>query len=310
MFTGTRYVENADGLHYHQQEYVKEKLEEVPLTKADWKLREESTDLAKVCEFRAGLGKCAWTTHNWRYEFLSETSRLQGCLSDLQTMDLFSLNKLIRTLRQTGKPNFMPRLAEAGQVFVQVIVDGGGGDQHINPQKKGQTGICIGIGVQGSDLLDIVHVRSSKARRVTHDSFDVETVSAVDGVDAGLCVAGMVEEFYSGPLPDLKSRIMHRLSQEPGVPRAHVPCILDTDCNSLVVNVNAPKVVRKLSKRRAIDVSDLRECVRLGELQVRAIEGVTNPMDACTKALSKTVRTRGILVELLSTGVYTPVLQR
>jgi len=85
---------------------------------------------------------------------------------------------------------------------------------------------------------------------------------------------------------------------------------LDTDCNSLVVNIKAPKVVRRLSKRRAIDVSDLRECVRLGELQVRAIDGVTNPMDACTKALAKTVRTRALLVDLLSRGVYTPALQR
>ena len=143
-----------------------------------------------------------------------------------------------------------------------------------------------------------------------HDSFDVETVSAVDGVDAGLCVAGMVEEFYSRPLPDLKTRILQRLSEEPGEARLHVLVLLDTDCYSLVVNVKAPKVVRKLSKRRAIDVSDLRECIRLGELQVRAIEGLTNPMDACTKALAKTVRTRAILVELLSTGVYTPVLQR
>ena len=29
----------------------------------------------------------------------------------------------------------------------------------------------------------MVHVKSARARRVTHDSFDVETVTAVDGVD-------------------------------------------------------------------------------------------------------------------------------
>jgi hypothetical protein len=103
---------------------------------------------------------------------------------------------------------------------------------------------------------------------------------------------------------------MQRLSQDPSTARKHVPVILDSDCHSLIVNVKAPKVVRKLSKRRAIDVSDLRECVRMGELRVRAIEGVTNPMDACTKALPKTIRTRAILVEMLSSGVYTPVLQR
>jgi hypothetical protein len=85
--------------------------------------------------------------------------------------------------------------------------------------------------------------------------------------------------------------------------------VVDTDCYSLVANIKAPKVVRKLSKRRAIDVSDLRECVRLGELAVRAIEGKTNPMDACTKGLDKTVRTRAIFVDLLSTGVYQPALQ-
>jgi hypothetical protein len=91
--------------------------------------------------------------------------------------------------------------------------------------------------------------------------------------------------------------------------RTHVPVLVDTDCLSLVANVKAPKVVRRLSKRRAIDVSDMRECVRLGELQVRAIQGTTNPMDAATKALEKTVPTRKILVDLLSTGIYEPVLQ-
>jgi len=135
----------------------------------------------------------------------------------------------------------------------------------------------------------------------------------VDGLDAGLCVAGMVEEFYSRPLPDLKTRVLQR-QITPGAdgsawPRKRVLVVLDTDCMSLVANVKAPKVVRRLSKRRAIDVSDMRECVRLGELSVRAIEGVTNPLDAATKALGKTVATRRILCELLSTGIYEPVLQ-
>ena len=157
----------------------------------------------------------------------------------------------------------------------------------------------------------MVQVRSARARRVTHDSFDVETVTAVDGVDAGLCIAGLVEEFYSRPLPDLKTRIMQRLQtcDTEMWQRLHVPVVVDTDCLSLVANVKAPKVVRRLSKRRAIDVSDLRECVRFGELQVRAIEGITNPLDAATKAMGKTIQTRKILVEVLSTGVYRAVLQ-
>ena len=42
---------------------------------------------------------------------------------------------------------------------------------------------------------------------------------------------------------------------------------------------------------------------------MRAIAGVTNPMDACTKALEKTTYTRKVLVDLLSSGTYQPVLQ-
>ncbi len=313
MFTGTRYCESAEGLVYHQKEYVAEKLEMLELTKEDHRYREDAANDEQLAMFRTGLGKCAWTTHNWRYEFLAETCRLQGCVGDLKVFELFNLNKLIRTLKMSGESCFLPRLSEDGNVFVQVIVDGGGGDQATSDWKKGQSGICIGIGVQGSEALAIVHNSSKRARRVTHDSFDVETVTAVDGVDAGLCVAGLVEEFYSGPLPDLKTRIYERLGQATGdsvhQARCHVPVVVDTDCYSLVANIKAPKVVRKLSKRRAIDVSDLRECVRLGELAVRAIDGKTNPMDACTKGLDKTVRTRAIFVDLLSTGVYQPALQ-
>jgi len=312
MFTGTRYCETSEGLEYHQKEYVDEKIEELKLTKDDHGHRDQPASADQLAMFRTGLGKCAWTTHNWRYEFLAETCRLQGCVQELVVGELFMLNKLIRIMKRTGKSCFVPRLSESGDVFVQVIVDGGGGDQATSDFKKGQSGILIGIGVGGHDELAVVHVKSARARRVTHDSFDVETVTAVDGVDVGLCVAGLIEEFYSGPLPDLKSRVLQRLGQADGdvqVQRTHVPVLVDTDCLSLVANVRAPKVVRRLSKRRAIDVSDMRECVRLGELQVRAIQGTTNPMDAATKALEKTAHTRRILVDLLSTGIYEPVLQ-
>ena len=313
MFTGTRYRETACGLMYHQREYVAEKLEQIELSRDDFRNKTGSATPEQLALFRTALGQCAWTTHNWRYEFLAETCRLQGCVSDLHVVDLFDLNKLIRNMKHAGESCFIPRLSETGDVFVQVIVDGGGGDQATSDFKKGQSGILIGIGVVGSDELAVVHVKSSRARRVTHDSFDVETVTAVDGLDAGLCVAGMVEEFYSRPLPDLKTRVLQR-QITPGAdgsawPRKRVLVVLDTDCMSLVANVKAPKVVRRLSKRRAIDVSDMRECVRLGELSVRAIEGVTNPLDAATKALGKTVATRKILCELLSTGIYEPVLQ-
>ena len=310
MFTGTRYQETAEGLTYHQKEYVAEKLDSIDL-KDQMKYRLLEANDEQMSLFRTALGKCAWTTHNWRYEYLAETCRLQGCVSELKVQDLFAVNRLIRLLKQTGESCFIPRLSESGKVFVQVIVDGGGGDQATSDWKKGQSGILIGIGVEGSEALAVVQVRSARARRVTHDSFDVETVTAVDGVDAGLCIAGLVEEFYSRPLPDLKTRIMQRLQtcDTEMWQRLHVPVVVDTDCLSLVANVKAPKVVRRLSKRRAIDVSDLRECVRFGELQVRAIEGITNPLDAATKAMGKTIQTRKILVEVLSTGVYRAVLQ-
>jgi hypothetical protein len=313
MFTGTRYRETDDGLMYHQREYVAEKIEELELQKDSYRNKLATASTEQLAEFRTGLGKCAWTTHNWRYEFLAETCRLQGCVSDLHVGDLCSLNKLIRQMKHSGESCFIPRLSETGDVFVQVIVDGGGGDQATSDFKKGQSGILIGIGVVGCDELAVVHVGSKRARRVTHDSFDVETVTAVDGLDAGLCVAGLVEEFYSRPLPDLKTRVLQR-QITPGDdgsawPRQRVMVVLDTDCMSLVANVKAPKVVRRLSKRRPIDVSDMRECVRLNELSVRAIEGATNPLDAATKSLDKTTRTRQILCELLSTGIYEPVLQ-
>ena len=86
-------------------------------------------------------------------------------------------------------------------------------------------------------------------------------------------------------------------------------CVLG-DADSLIVNVNCVKPVQKLSKRRLLDVQDLRECAELGEIRyLKAINGQSNPLDCVTKPSHKCVKTRAVLVELLRTGVYKPDLQ-
>ena len=90
----------------------------------------------------------------------------------------------------------------------------------------------------------------------------------------------------------------------------HTPLTLYTDSYSMVVNVLAPRTATSLSQRRLLDIADMRELARDGDLSdLVAVSGQTNPADCLTNNQPKANETRLLLRALLRSGSYTPQRQ-
>ena len=163
-----------------------------------------------------------------------------------------------------------------------------------------------GMSVEGSKCA-ATQWTSQRAKRVTHNSFDSETVACIYGLDLGLACAMLVEEFFGGVRLSVRERIEKELDGV-YVEKWRCPLSVHSDSNSLVTKVMATSIEPTLSKRRKQDIGDLQECLALGDLrELRHINGKLNATDALTKCSSKCQHTIERLIEMMS-GFYAPVL--
>jgi hypothetical protein len=192
--------------------------------------------------------------------------------------------------------------------------------------EKAHSGYMIGIGTPKSNEFVPIIVRSSKAKRVTHSSFDVETVTAIAALDALLWVKFSVLEWFHGIEPSRGDRVLGvarrtgssgrsgttSSTAQPARTATSVPAPptvsseLLTDCNSLVTACTSVGAIPKgTQKRRVFDLADIRECLSIGDLDlISHIDGKTNPLDALTKKSNRCAVTRQILQKVFSTGTY------
>lgn len=314
-FVGERCTEEEDAVYYDQSAYVKEKLSEVQLEPRRAKRRDELASEEEVAEFRSMMMKCAWVTTHTRAESVYETSAAQSKVGSgkLKVADILRLNKLVRFMSDEKFAYRIrhPKLPE-GRVKVVVIADCGEGEQSKEDYTKSQCGRVIGLmsgeSGPGAGLMCVVEFKSSKCRRVTHSSFDGETISAVDGAEAGMAVALLVEEYESGVLPSLRERQLAAIDGV-GLVRERVDVELYTDSKSLVSKVENVRMDPKLTKRRKQDVADLKEALAVRDLRRLVFHrGEWIVADPLTKPRARATQTSGELVKLLSTGWWEPVL--
>jgi hypothetical protein len=153
-----------------------------------------------------------------------------------------------------------------------------------------------------------VDFKSQKCKRVTHNSFDGETIAAIDAVEAGMAVALLVEEYNNGVLPSLRER---QIAEADGreLVRVRTPVELYTDSNSLVTKVKNVRMDPKLTKRRKQDVADLKEALGVGDLS-RLIHhrGEWIVADPLTKPRARSGQTSEELIRMVSRGWFAPVL--
>ena len=242
----------------------------------------------------------------------------------MTTGGCLKLNKAIRRCKGAGIPvkdkrgqeshgkYRVPRLKKGAKVKVVVIVDAGEGEQEVEVWTKAQGGRLIGLmedeGSPEPGNFALVDWRSGKLVRVTHSSFDGETVAGVEAVDAGLCICMLVEEFQHGILPPMREKLMMKM-EGCELERPKVPVEMHTDANCLVKRVETLGMDSSMSKRRKQDVPDLKECRAKGDmLPLVKIQGQWNPVDPLTKVASRTEKTTRELRRLLATGWYEPPL--
>ena len=305
-FTGITEEEHEDFVDSHQLDYIKT-IQQVPLDKHRARHRDAVATEAEVSAFRGALGQCQWAVLNTRQDCAFETSTAASKCNRLKIGDIVRLNKVIRHLQVTPTVTRRPRLPP-GHVKVVAITDVGEGEQAKDDYSKAQGGRLVGLMLDqpspGPGPIWVVEIRSGKCARVTHGSFDGECIEAVAGLDAGLAVAMLVEEFYFGPTPSMRERASTAITARP-----KTMAELHTDSKSLTTHVASVRVAPNLAKRRKQDVADVKEAVNLGDIYAPVfILGPFNPVDAITKDRSRTTKTGKELLRILSTGFYDPPL--
>jgi len=315
-FVGERYTELAECVLIDQEQYVEGKLGEVVFDGPKrWKTRDADCTSAELHDFRSRAMSLAWVTCRTRPEIQYESSVAATRFNNLHVHDVLRLNKAIRIVKD---PRWryrlrIPKLQKLKGFRVVIAADAGEGELKNNDWTKAQGGRVIGVmndGMVGDGgAMAIADVRSGKLKRVTHASFDAETVNAIESVDVALGVVELIREWQVSVRPG-RAASMHAWLDTNEWPDEHgyVDMELHTDCRDLVDNVEAEVVTKQLTKRRRIDVADLRELRKLGQLRrLLHVDGDYIHPDPLTKYRTLAKRTMGRLVDLLRTSHYDPI---
>ena len=316
-YVGERCQELSDGFLIDQFQYCDQKLEEVKLGNNRWKRRDAECTDEEVSSFRTGLGSASWVTGRTRPEVQYETSAGATAVNALRIRDVLRLNKAIRVLKD---PRWryalrVPKIDISNGVRLVGIADCGEGEQRPGSWEKCQGGRCVGlmsmapVGTEGS--FAPLWINSGKLSRVTHSSFDGETINVIETVDMALAIESLLEEVEYGVQPGRRTRIegMRDGVGECGpVARAPIPIEMHTDSKSLVDRVGSRKLDAGMSKRRKQDVADLQELTFEGQMRdpLFHCSGTAIPMDPLTKPANLAKKTSLQLRMLLEEGYYRP----
>ena len=302
-FLGRTWIESVDGTRIHMRPYIDAKIHEYKwpdptertLVNGRSRLIRRETQgqdpLVKVeyDAFRALLGQMLWV-ETCRPEISFELSRIAGNMCEPTVNDLLDLNKTARYLRRTNGTAalFIPRLnPESLDDFrLTVITDASDGSMQSG---KSQGGYAIGLQCisecAGGDaaLFASILSRSHRIRRVCHSSYDAEMLEIVDAVDHALLISMLFEEFRKGPRPSLYER---RLLAGDGFAYVDDPTTIKlyTDSESSITKIASEKDSDGSTRRRRIDIADMRECIAYSVLlPLGFIAGECNPVDILTK---------------------------
>ena len=310
-FLGEQWTMTSEETVISQTVYIKEKVHQIPIEKKRAGHRESECTAMELFRFRSCLGTVSWVAGRTRPEVSFESSFAASRVNELRIKHLLRLNKVVRFLRARESVLCLPRL-DPEQIALTVVVDAGESETTSEKWEKAQGGVCVLVVETGGHSSEesrcaLVAGQSRKAPRVTHTSFDAETVVGIQGLDIGLASAMLVEEFFNGVRVSVRERIERELDGE-RFSAWRCPLSLHSDSNSLVTKVMATSIEPALSKRRKQDVGDLQECLAVGDLrEFLHINGKMNATDALTKCSSKCQHTIERLIELVA-GWYKPVL--
>ena len=322
-FTGLQFIERPEGEEINQDIYVQNKLKSIDAeVKSIAKSADDNAALEPALSKLYGtcIGRLIWlmpTQVRHSYE-ISLLSRYRSCP---RNKHLKRLGKLITAIKAEPGRIFLPRFNAKLPLKVVAVVDAGEGEVPDDPiklrdhqcviillaQPDGMTEKAAAkAGTSAEDTsfrpgvpmkVGIVAMSSVGIARVTHSSFDSETLVAVSAIDLLSNIREVGGEIDFGLCPP-------RLSPERPLWSGKLWGIeLHSDSMSMC------KVVRlgvgaSLNRRRQRDVEDLRQFVLEDGAALLHIDGPTNPADVGTKPAARTEKSAVVLAKLLRDGKY------
>jgi hypothetical protein len=301
------------GMWISQRDYVLKCVHEIQLEKQRAKQRDATVTTEEEGEFRKVLGCVLWAVRTCP-EAAYEASALASAIKDLRVDDLLRLNKLVRGMRNErySKGLFIPTLPGSERLKIVAIADaglGGVGEEGTRTQGGKVIGLqpsSLAPGEAGPFAPNTI--RSTGIRRVVHAPFDAETITCVDTVDEALSLNLLLDEFENGPVRSLWERKVEAVEGWVSDPVVSVPVEVHVDSEATCTRTQATKIDPNMTKRRKLDIADLRECRDLGLIRpLIHISGEWNPTNALTKRLSWNEKTMLRLLEICQTGWYEPM---
>ena len=327
-FTGLEIHETDEGVRISQFQYIEKKLAPVPLSQKRSRQQQAPITEEERSDARSCAGALRWV-HRTVMEPGYELNRLSSWIgSDNCTVaQIIRLNKVVNYIKRGRRPHdappeaavqsslFLPRLDMETTIKVVMVCDAGDPKDDGQYRGKWQGSVCIGIcndydcgmsNWQGEDVdpFGCVYWKMSLTRRTCNSSYDGESNVFVEGLDVGLSVQELAEEYEFGVRPSLWERhITRHMAEEP---EGIVPIEGHTDSNDLVTASRSLVYAKGMQKRRKGDVADIQQLQELGRLrELVKIKGISNPMDAGTKTMTFESQTMSRL-RSLQNGWYTP----
>lgn len=316
---GERFEETQDGVLGDQLQYADQKLTEVPLAENRWKQRTAECSEEERQAFASTQGQLSWVTQRTKPCLAYEASVAASKKNAPTIADVVRINKAVRMLKTRPENRykvFVPKLKEAAELGWRVVQvpDAGEGEMKCEDWTKSQGGRIIGlmakapVGTPGR--MAVVDVSTRKLKRTTHSSFDAETVNAIDATDVSLGVVELVNEWQYGMRMGKAAALRHwqegQKWPEEELMR-ETPLETHTDADDLVAVVEQLRVKAGMSRRRRLDVADLREMRQRGEMRrLLHVSGQRIHADALTKPRGQTKMTTQRLIDLLRSGWYEP----
>ena len=307
-FCGKIYVEKPDGVVIHQWPYLEKKLALMPKL-AQSRDESEKCSSEESKSYGTAIGQLIWclpTTFVDSYEitFLARF-RTQPTVGVYRR-----LNETIFAIKAEIDLHFvfLPRFRADLPVKTVVVCDASAGEappqgtqakhkdhqcqlpflaEGVPPGQPGKVGLILG--------------QSSKITKVTHASFDSESINNVDALDLGININESSTETQFGVCPKRSEKDERKKWMS-----LRTPLEIHSDALSFIKLVRIG-MSQTLTRRRARDIDDARQALEDGDVSLfMHIRGVTNPADIGTKRAAKAKESKDRLRKILHEGFYKP----
>ena len=319
-FTGVSYCETADGEYIDQNDYVQNKLQSLNDEVRQYRNANEE-DLLSGSDLKlygTTVGRLIWVlpTHPKSSYEISYLSRYRAYP---RVKHFRRIGQLVAKMKAARQRIFLPRLNRNTPLRLIAVVDAGAGEVADAPLKT-RDHQCVAVMLATSDDPDAVSITPGTAvraglvswqscglSRVSHSSFDFESIVAVSSLDLVINLREFIGEIVVSLCPPARATRGAQLAMSREQWRnLLVSAELHSDSMGLVKAVRLGTNTT-LSSRRRRDIQDLQDCMDQGDIGVfMHIDGPTNFADVGTKPANKTVVAQAELDFLIVQGWYTP----